>query len=56
MSKRKQHKARGKVTPQLNRTEGLVERNAVTGEEVKISKRSADFDIRGDISDERALS
>jgi murein DD-endopeptidase MepM/ murein hydrolase activator NlpD len=54
MSKHK-HKARGKVTQKLTR-DGLVERNAVTGEQERISKRSSDFDIRGDKSADRALS
>jgi len=42
---RHKHKARGKVTQKLTR-DGLVERNAATGEEERLSKRSTDFDIR----------
>jgi hypothetical protein len=46
MNKRQKLKARGKVTQKLTR-DGLIERNAATGEDVRISKRLADFDLRG---------
>jgi murein DD-endopeptidase MepM/ murein hydrolase activator NlpD len=50
----KKHKARSKVTQKLTR-DGAVRRDEVTGAEERISKRSADFDLRGDKSDEQAL-
>jgi hypothetical protein len=46
MNKRQKLKARGKVTQKLTR-DGLIERHAATGEDVRISKRLADFDLRG---------
>jgi hypothetical protein len=52
---RHEHKARGKVTQKLTR-DGLVERNAATGEEERLSQRSTDFDLRGAKADDHALS
>jgi murein DD-endopeptidase MepM/ murein hydrolase activator NlpD len=54
MSKHR-HEARGRVTQKLTR-DGLVERNAATGAEEHIGKRSSDFDIRGEKSADHDLS
>jgi murein DD-endopeptidase MepM/ murein hydrolase activator NlpD len=50
----KKHKARSKVTQKLTR-DGAVRRDEVTGAEERISKRSADFDLRGAKTDEQTL-
>ena len=44
---RDKYKARGKVTLKNSR-DGLVEHNAATGEDTRISKREAEFDLRGE--------
>ena len=50
----KKHKARSKVTQKLTRN-GAVRRDEVTGAEERISKRSADFYLRGAKTDEQTL-
>jgi len=52
---RDKFKARGRVTQKMTR-DGLVERNESTGGENRISKRDADFDIRGVKTDETIYS
>jgi murein DD-endopeptidase MepM/ murein hydrolase activator NlpD len=47
MSRRKNLKARDKITLK-NTRDGLIERNATTGEDIRISKRETDFDLRGE--------
>ena len=43
---RQKFKARDRITQKMTR-DGLVERNESTGEDNRISKRDADFDLRG---------
>jgi hypothetical protein len=54
MSGKKKYRSRGKVTQKLTR-DGLALRDAATGEDTLIGKRSADFNLRGETGDE-ALS
>jgi hypothetical protein len=44
---REKIKAREKITRKISKS-GVVERNAVTGEEKRVSKREAEFDLRGE--------
>jgi len=48
-------KARDKITQKMSR-DGLVERNETTNEDIRVSRREADFDIRGDTPKQKALS
>ncbi|MDR0818462.1 MAG: peptidoglycan DD-metalloendopeptidase family protein [Oscillospiraceae bacterium] len=49
MNKRgKKLKSRDRLTRKMTK-DGLVERNVVSGEETRISKREADLDLRGDL-------
>jgi len=45
MSRKQKLKARDKVTRKMSR-DGLVERNSVTGEDIRVSKREADADLK----------
>jgi murein DD-endopeptidase MepM/ murein hydrolase activator NlpD len=44
---RKRAKSRDKITVKMSR-DGAVERNLTSGEDTRISKRSADYDLRGE--------
>lgn len=55
MSRRKKMKARDRITMK-NTRDGLVERNAATGEDIRISKRETDFDLRGEKPERETLS
>lgn len=55
MSRRKKIKARDRITIK-NTRDGLIERNAVTGEDKRISKREAGFDLRGDTLERETYS
>jgi len=54
MSRRKL-KARDKVTQKMSRN-GLVERNETKGEDIRISKREVETDLRGDTPERQSLS
>jgi hypothetical protein len=45
MSRKQKHKARGRVTTKMSR-DGLVERNEATGEDIRVSKRDVELDLR----------
>ncbi|GHV14327.1 peptidase M24 [Clostridia bacterium] len=45
MSRKQKLKARDKVTRKMSR-DGLIERNAATGEDIRVSKREADADLK----------
>jgi hypothetical protein len=55
MSRKQKLKARDKVTLK-NTRDGLVEHNAVTGEDVRVGSREADFDLRGEAPKREPLS
>jgi len=48
-------KARSKITQKMSRN-GLIERNTATGEDKRISKREAEFDLRGELSERKTYS
>ena len=45
MNRRKKVKARGKIAIK-NTRDGVVERNQTTGEEIRLSKRDTEFNLR----------
>ena len=47
-------KSRDKIVQKMSR-DGLMERNITTGEDINISRREADFDIRGDAAGRQPL-
>ena len=55
MSMKQKYKQRGKVTSKITR-DGLVERNAATGEDIRISKREADLNLFGETRDGETFS
>jgi murein DD-endopeptidase MepM/ murein hydrolase activator NlpD len=55
MSRSKKMKARDRITLK-NTRDGLVERNAATGEDKRISKREIDFDLRGETPERETYS
>lgn len=53
MSRKKKYQAKDKILHKMTR-DGLVEVNAVTGEEIRVSKRDADFRLRPGNDPERS--
>jgi hypothetical protein len=45
MSRKQKLKARDKITRKMTK-DGLIERNAATGEDVRVSKRETDADLK----------
>ncbi|MDR0915657.1 MAG: hypothetical protein LBN02_00470 [Oscillospiraceae bacterium] len=52
---REKLRAREKVASKMTR-DGLVERNAVTGEDIRVSRRETELDLRGNLSERGTLS
>jgi len=52
---RQKLKSRDKITQKMSR-DGLVQRNETQGEELRISKREAEMDLRGETQERQALS
>ena len=52
---RKKMRARDKIHVKMSR-DGMVEKNLTSGEDSRISKRTVDFDLRGEHSDNEPFS